>query len=207
MGHIHKQMVEETRRRIENTFIELIGEHGFEHVTVKQIADKAGVNRGTFYRHYTDKYALMSTVQENMLTLFKQRVRQIRPEGILESLRTKQLYPPFLQIFYFIEEYASVLHIILGENGDPRFNKQIKDVIRDIMETYLLADVPTKHNPLFKQYIVAFLTSAILGLIQEWLEQLHTGEKQSAKDFAEVHFEIISFMSNLKERLERLQAD
>ena len=39
--------------------IELTIEKGYAAVTVQDIADRAMVNRATFYRHYLDKYDLL----------------------------------------------------------------------------------------------------------------------------------------------------
>ena len=40
---------------------------GFENVTVQHIAERAPVNRATFYSHYHDKYDLLDKSIEEML--------------------------------------------------------------------------------------------------------------------------------------------
>lgn len=37
---------------MDNAFLELIEEKEFAYITVKEICEKAGVNRSTFYLHY-----------------------------------------------------------------------------------------------------------------------------------------------------------
>src|SRR5512142_2993979 len=51
--------VKRTRNLLEQAFMELIQEKGFQAVTVQDITEKAGVNRATFYAHFADKYALL----------------------------------------------------------------------------------------------------------------------------------------------------
>ncbi len=51
--------VKRTRSLLESAFMELIQEKGFQAVTVQDIAERAGVNRATFYAHFADKYALL----------------------------------------------------------------------------------------------------------------------------------------------------
>ena len=51
--------VKRTRVLLENAFMELIQEKGFQAVTVQDITERAGVNRATFYAHFADKYALL----------------------------------------------------------------------------------------------------------------------------------------------------
>jgi AcrR family transcriptional regulator len=51
--------VRRTRKVLKSALIELTIEKGFAAVTVQDIADRAMINRATFYRHYLDKYDLL----------------------------------------------------------------------------------------------------------------------------------------------------
>ena len=48
-----------TRHLLLQAFSDLYAEKGFNDMTVQDITDRAGVNRGTFYSHFEDRYALM----------------------------------------------------------------------------------------------------------------------------------------------------
>ncbi len=51
--------VKRTRQLLEQSFLAVVAEKGFQSVSVQDIAEKAGVNRATFYDHFTDKYSLL----------------------------------------------------------------------------------------------------------------------------------------------------
>jgi AcrR family transcriptional regulator len=51
--------VKRTRLLLEQAFMDIIQEKGFQAVTVQDITERAGVNRATFYAHFADKYALL----------------------------------------------------------------------------------------------------------------------------------------------------
>ncbi len=51
--------VKRTRGLLERAFMDLLEEQGFQAVTVQDITERAGLNRATFYAHFTDKYALL----------------------------------------------------------------------------------------------------------------------------------------------------
>ena len=51
--------VKRTRGLILGAFESLIAERGFESISVQDVADKAQINRATFYAHFADKYALL----------------------------------------------------------------------------------------------------------------------------------------------------
>ncbi len=51
--------VKRTRQLLEQSFLDVVSEKGFQAVSVQDITEKAGVNRATFYAHFPDKYALL----------------------------------------------------------------------------------------------------------------------------------------------------
>jgi AcrR family transcriptional regulator len=51
-----------SRRLLQEAFQQLLTEKGFDAISVQDIAERADVNRGTFYAHFTDKYALLEDV-------------------------------------------------------------------------------------------------------------------------------------------------
>src|SRR5512133_616630 len=62
-----------TRILLCGTLINLIAEKGFDAITVKDIAERAMINRATFYRHFEDKYALVTYI-------FKEAIAQMFEE-------------------------------------------------------------------------------------------------------------------------------
>lgn len=51
--------VKRTRNLILTSFESLLAEKGFESVSVQDVANRAEINRATFYAHFPDKYALL----------------------------------------------------------------------------------------------------------------------------------------------------
>src|SRR5260370_1400160 len=45
----------DARERLETAALDLFVDNGYEETTVAQIADRAGMNRATFFRHFADK--------------------------------------------------------------------------------------------------------------------------------------------------------
>ncbi|SDB28651.1 TetR/AcrR family transcriptional regulator [Eubacterium oxidoreducens] len=61
-----------TRELIEHAFLECLKEMSFQNMTVKDVTQKARVNRSTFYKHYQDKYDLKDCVVDRVLEEFTQ---------------------------------------------------------------------------------------------------------------------------------------
>lgn len=65
-----------TRKLIQDAFLSLASEKDFEAITVKDIADKATINRATFYAHFVDKYALLDNLlSETFTNLVSDRIK------------------------------------------------------------------------------------------------------------------------------------
>ena len=52
-----------TRLLIRRAFTELLRRKPIQSITVKELCEEAGINRGTFYAHYTDIYALRDAIE------------------------------------------------------------------------------------------------------------------------------------------------
>ena len=54
--------VRRTRKLLRDSFVDLLAEKSFHAINVQEVADRATVNRATFYAHFDDKYALLDYV-------------------------------------------------------------------------------------------------------------------------------------------------
>src|SRR5271167_2751612 len=78
----------DARERLETAALELFVENGFEETTVAQIADRADLNRATFFRHFADKREVLFGGEDVLATLFADAIRAAPPGAALtECLR------------------------------------------------------------------------------------------------------------------------
>ena len=76
------------RERLETAALDLFAENGYEETTVAQIADRAGLNRATFVRHFADKREVLFGGEDVLAGLFADAIRAAPPEATLtECLR------------------------------------------------------------------------------------------------------------------------
>ena len=54
--------VQRTQQLLKQAFLEVAQEKGFAAMNIQDVTDRANVNRGTFYAHFPDKYALLETI-------------------------------------------------------------------------------------------------------------------------------------------------
>jgi AcrR family transcriptional regulator len=62
---------ERQRRRVLDVAGELLAEHGFDGVTMSDIAERAGVARATVFNYFGSKYALVEELTEEVLDTYR----------------------------------------------------------------------------------------------------------------------------------------
>lgn len=165
--------IRRTRREIRAALVMLMREKGFESVTVREIAERAGINRTTFYFHFRDKYDLLDQCIDEVLEEFAQALRAVEGGG------GRPCFPPddrqVAAHFEHVAENAELYAVLLGRNGVPAFGKRMRKIIQDLFyEKYeALLEVAGARNTALasKEAVCAYAASAHFGLIEWWLDQ------------------------------------
>ncbi len=67
------------RERLARAALDLFAERGYETTTVADIAERAGLTKSTFFRHFDDKREVLFGGQDDMVTLFTRAVASAPP--------------------------------------------------------------------------------------------------------------------------------
>lgn len=163
--------IRRTRKLLQEALIELTVEKGFAAITVRDITERAMVNRSTFYRHYLDKYDLLDQYMDDIYTLIAdaplhpQRAAQGEPEvpaGLLSLLR-------------HIQQHSDFYRVMLGGQGDAkfieRFRQNAEQRYRYLLN--LLYGPSAGDNPDLPplDLRLSYASAASMGAILWWLEQ------------------------------------
>lgn len=143
--------------------MELMTEKDFQSITVQDIADRAMVNRTTFYDHFVDKYALLEyAIREQ----FKQTLRSTVPEDYKFSPENLRLL-----ILTTCEFLSQLRHHCLPKDRQilPLVQTQITTLITEILITWIGDAQPSKSLDLTSSPLMATITSwAIYGAGLYW---------------------------------------
>ena len=186
----HEQMdlrVRRTRVNLREALIDLIEEKGFDAVTVGDIAERAMVNRATFYRHYPDKYTLVTGIFEEAIT---QMMREVPLPEHLEAItsassaserETEQLESALAvwsALFEHLARNARLYRAMLGKRGSSWFTAQVRDsfaqALRQRARTLSALGVSMgatddpKTAPL--EFVIICLANWFVGMLSWWME-------------------------------------
>ena len=82
--------VVKTKKAIRNAFAELLSEKDIHNITVKDIADKAVINRKTFYNYYAGVYAVVDEIENEIIAALN---------GVLHDADFRQLLQEPYELF------------------------------------------------------------------------------------------------------------
>lgn len=157
------QRVAETKEKIKDAFFELYATKKIERISIKEITEKAKLNRGTFYVYYQDIYDLLEKAENELI---EELIEKVKPLAT-RILRDEDLFS-FLPPLAFYQKNGKFLRVLLGNNGDPHFIFKIKSIMKKtIIELFLQEHIPMIPN---QEYIMEFMASAQIGLISYWIQ-------------------------------------
>ena len=104
MFEVQDLRVVKTLDNIKNSFLQLVKEKSFTKITVKDITEKARINRSTFYKYYLDKYDLKEKTINNFLTDYKNEFSLDYIESINNSITLNIDELEKLMLYFQIKE-------------------------------------------------------------------------------------------------------
>ncbi|MFD3258087.1 TetR/AcrR family transcriptional regulator [Paenibacillus lentus] len=150
-----------TRQAIMEAFIGMMEENSFEKITINAIAERANVNRGTVYLHFTDKYDLLDQCFETYLQYLYE---SCMPDGDHSKVSAK---PLLLRTFEFLERNSSIYSTLLTSKGVPAFRKRMMAMMEMGIEEHIKScGISPGIN---REILVQFLSVAVAGLVEWWI--------------------------------------
>ena len=60
----------QTRRRIINSYAELLEDHDYDKISVSALCKRAGIVRSTFYVYFSDIYDVIQYLEDDLIVAF-----------------------------------------------------------------------------------------------------------------------------------------
>lgn len=172
-----------TRTALQESMLELMREKPAAKITVKELCEKADINRTTFYAHYADPRDLLLQMEGEVLAWAEETVSALlKQRGQREMLQTLEA------VFQYFWDNGRHIQALMSEQGDISFQKQLLSVIYARCGIAPLSGKDAAS--LTKEYQYIFVVNGSVGLIQHWL-------KSGAKTPAEMARIVLEMASGL----------
>ncbi len=159
--------------------IELLNKKDYEFITVKELCEKAGVNRSTFYLHYSTMDDLLEESLENINKKFVAYFDENSTKFIdkLSSCSNDELIlitPKYLRPYLNFIKENKVIHLVAVKHGYvmnsfKQFNTLNKNIFKPIFKRFNIAEKDG-------EYMIAYYLNGITAIINEWIKNNCTDE-------------------------------
>lgn len=175
-----------TARRMDKAFLEILEKKEFSYITVKEICQKADVNRSTFYLHYESVDDLLEESTEYLCEEFANYIKKNTdikmPDPVDSPLEELCFITPEYLIPYlnFIKEYSRLFSTAVKNT------KALKlDEIYDKMFRLLFSPVLARHSVPNenRRFVMSFYLHGITAVVMQWLQ---TDCKESTQKISEI---------------------
>ena len=162
-----------TAARMDEAFLELIEKKDFAYITVKEICEKAGVNRSTFYLHYETVGDLLAESAQYIVDQFVAYMPYDAAE-FLETLQNRpleELYlitPEYLIPYLnYVKEHRRLFRTTLEHAATLRMQDAYNELNRHVLTPILNRfQVPAAEQ----KYWMQFYINGLMAIINEWLK-------------------------------------
>ena len=162
------EQTEKTENDLKQAFWKLYAEKPIEQITVSEVAQLAGYNRGTFYLHFQDIYDVLGTIEQDLLQQMSSCV-----ETCMQRLDAGDEPIDCMQgVLDFYTGQRDYIVVLLGPHGDPAFTAQLKSLLKPLWRTYVLHKEPDESEQ-ETDLVLEYTLSGALFMISRWLQNPH----------------------------------
>ena len=162
-----------TAQKFDKALLSLLEKKEFEYITIREICEKAGVNRSTFYLHYENTCDLLREttgyVIDSFLSYFTNDRNSISLN--LEECNINELFfitPKYITPYLtFIKDNRQIFKTTLKHLGTMEFDRVYQKMFDNIFSPVLSRfKFPENERP----YVMKFYLSGITAIVMEWLD-------------------------------------
>lgn len=136
----------------------LIEEPSISQLTVQKIADRAELNRATFYLHYQDINDLLRQITHE---IFDELSIKLKPFMQTEIIDDREQLVIFLDYIYDNRKFFAILFK----------NKSIETNLFNLIKNLIETRRNNKQNELPQNYVsIEILTASLMGIIMWWIK-------------------------------------
>ncbi len=157
-----------TRRAIKESFLKLLNQRPLNQITVKDIVEDCGINRNSFYYHFSDLPALVEEIMAERVSAM------VEDHPTIDSVQEGA----DAIVEFVMHNKRAIYHIYNSVSRDV-FERHLMEVCRYVVTTYLdgmLEEVEEAD----RDAILRFHRCACFGSVIDWL---NGGMKDDVSDY------------------------
>jgi len=158
-----------TRSLLRQALVQLAAERNFNTLSIQEVTDRAGLNRTTFYLHYTGLHELLEDCTRALFDEMRAKIYAQKPiSGDWESTR---LEPYVESVFQHLAANENFYRAMLGNQGDPFFRTLFQELLSELIFEPITADSLLGHTGPQFEITLQFFSAGFAGIAAWWLDK------------------------------------
>ena len=162
--------ITKTKKSLKNAMVEMLAKEDFEHISITELCRKADVSRITFYSHYSDKYALLDDIFNDMIKIgmadYYRRQEENNPARRLAAGYVNML-DSILDLYYERFEFFQYTNPEKNPYLASRFYSIVLEMV-ELHTDHVRKRLRLKYSP---KTIAGFVCYGMLGFVNESHEE------------------------------------
>ena len=160
------EKTEQTKAELREAFWRLYAERPIGAITVQQVCDLAGYNRGTFYLHFHDLYEVLEGIEEAQLDGMTSCVEHCLPRiGGTDNKLVK--VAALTEVMRYYERNKPYIQVLLGQDH-PDFIVRLKDRLKPLWREHVVGDASGRSEREI-DLMLEYALSGALFMVARWL--------------------------------------
>lgn len=165
---------------LKESLMELLKDKAISSITIKELCERADINRSTFYNHYTDQFDLLNKIEAEIIQELHQTLYQY------DYNEEKEMYDMTKHLLDYVASQGEHFRILFSDHGNKGFQHQVIEIaqsliLRNLLQSDLLNDEKSSN------YITLFIISGSIHVIENWL---NNGMPESTEEMTKIIIEI-----------------
>lgn len=165
-----------TKKAIHNAFAQLLSEKNLSDITIKDIADRADINRKTFYNYYSGVYQVVDEIENEIVSLFESTLKTV---DFSVAMRQPSLI--FGRLTDIISSDLEFYGHLLRSDRDTSLTTKIAQAVMKAAKRSLAPQLALDDETL--DIATRYVVSGMLSVYQDWFR---TGRHQSIEELSKL---------------------
>ena len=143
-----------------NALMDLLKEKGsVAKISVRELCDRAELNRSTFYAHYNEPKDLLYEIETELLDATEEHLKKIGEENDAGA------HKYILSFLQYIRQNDKQFRTLLIDSADPEFRSRFMQQSIIQFVNNLRIELPKE----LEQYIFSYILNGSTGIIIQWI--------------------------------------
>ncbi len=168
--------IAKTKKAIYRAFAQLLSEKNINDITIKDIADRADINRKTFYNYYDGIYELTDEIENKIIDSFEKVIREHNVNELLHN--PNKMFDELVKIIDSdLDFYQHLISLESNSNLVSKLFISLKSRAKEVISEYSVLDEATL------DIVLDFVISGMFTVFQRWF---NSSKEHSLDDMAKI---------------------